>query len=251
MGGGDAGSGEFPRIVWMVWFQGWDQAPRVARSALRSWRDRNPGWTVQALDTVALARFIPADELATIMGTKAPPEALSDLVRFALLHRYGGVWADATTICARPLDEWLGHAASTGFFAFDRPGPDRMIATWFLAAAKGSYVIEAWRRSAAEYWRGRSSRDDYFWPHILFARLFATDEAFRELWERTPRVSARHAFHFGPNAPALFDRPTAVHRAGLRTPPVGVFKLTHKLNGKPEASSLFAALCSFAQQGQA
>lgn len=236
-----------PKIIWVVWFQGWDAAPDVAQAALRSWRDRNPGWTVQSLYMKSLSGFIPADELATIMGTKAPPEALSDLVRLALLHRYGGVWVDATTICARPLDEWLGHAVGTGFFAFDRPGPDRMIATWFLAAEKCSYVVESWRRSAAEYWRGRSSRDDYFWAHKLFGELYTTDDAFREIWDRTPRISARHPFHFGPNAQALLERPTVAHLDALRAPPVGVFKLTHKFEAEPPSSSLFATVCNFAR----
>jgi hypothetical protein len=52
-----------------------------------------------------------------------------------LLRRHGGVWADATCYCLQPLAEWLpSKLAPAGFFAFDRPAPDRMLASWFLAA---------------------------------------------------------------------------------------------------------------------
>ena len=107
-----------------------------------------------------------------ILSTNAPREALSDLVRLELLHRYGGVWGDATTVCAKPLDGWLNQYARHGFFAFDRPGPDRMISTWFLAAHKGSYIVERWRDAAARYWRDRIERDEIVAGYIIFSSEF-------------------------------------------------------------------------------
>ena len=99
-----------PRIVWMLWLQGWDQAPDVARAALASWLGRNPGWRVHAIDRAALDQFLPISVLAAIFGTPKEPEALSDQIRLELLARYGGVWVDATALCARPLDAWLPAA---------------------------------------------------------------------------------------------------------------------------------------------
>lgn len=57
----------------------------------------------------------------------------------------GGVWADATLWCARPLDDWLEPSCRTaGFFGYDRPAADRPIATWFLAAAADSRIASLW-----------------------------------------------------------------------------------------------------------
>jgi Capsular polysaccharide synthesis protein len=36
--------------IWMLWLQGWDNAPAIVRACLESWRGRNPGWRVEALD---------------------------------------------------------------------------------------------------------------------------------------------------------------------------------------------------------
>ena len=75
--------------------------------------------------------------------------ARSDLLRLALLERHGGVWADATLWCARPLDAWIDDAtAPTGFFAYTQPTRDRPADNWFLAAAPGSRIISRWRSEA-------------------------------------------------------------------------------------------------------
>ena len=34
-----------------------------------------------------------------------------------------------------PLDEWLSPKTEGRFFAFSKPRPDRMLSSWFLAAA--------------------------------------------------------------------------------------------------------------------
>ena len=47
-----------PRIVWLLWFQGWDSAPDVARRVRQSWEDLNPGWEVRALDDTTLPKYI-------------------------------------------------------------------------------------------------------------------------------------------------------------------------------------------------
>ena len=243
----DTARGYPPKIIWMLWLQGWDQAPEVARIARRNWARCNPGWKLQALDRTSLAHFLPADILEKIFCISKPAEALSDQIRLELLHRYGGVWADATTICARPLNDWLAQAMPHGFFAFSSPGPDRMISTWFLAAEKGSRIVEHWRAASWAYWQGRQDRDSYFWVHELFAAIHAQDAGVRALWGATPAISARNSFHFGPEADSLKQKPAPEIEADLADPPVPVFKLTHKFATPLGPESLFARLCAFAE----
>lgn len=202
---------------------------------------------MQCLDARTLPYFLPSEILTPILSKPKEAEALSDQIRLELLHRYGGVWADATTICAKPLDEWLPAAMPEGFFAFARPGPDRMISTWFLAAEKGAYLVEAWREASWTYWSDRLERDSYFWVHQLFSSLYESDPSFRELWDRTPQVSAVHRFHFGPNSPDLVAAAPDDIEDALAAPPMPVFKLTHKLELVPDTSSLHSRICEFAE----
>lgn len=246
------GVAHFPRVIWTLWLQGWSSAPEMPRACLESWRNRNPDWIVHALDERTLSNFIPRDRLEQILRTpRNEIEALSDRIRIELLSRYGGVWVDATTLCARPLDEWLPLHMSEGFFAFDKPGPDRMLASWFLAAEKGSYLVDPWRRRTVQYWHARRTRsDDYFWFHRLFAEGCAADPEFRRTWNAVPKVSAVHLFHFGPMDDRLMGPADARHREGLKNPPAPVFKLSHKQTRQVEEGSVAELLCQHALTGE-
>lgn len=244
---GEIKRGYPPKIIWMLWLQGWETAPLIARACRKTWENRNSGWVVQALDLANIGDFLPKAIVESMLATPKQPEALSDQIRLELLHRYGGVWADATTMCAVPLDDWLADAMPCGFFAFARPGPDRMVSTWFLAAEKGSYMLGQWRSAAAEYWAGRTERDHYFWVHRLFAAVYDADPCFRELWDETPEISAAHPFHFGPNSAELLAPAPAGLDDLLKNPPAPVFKLTHKFESEPAEDSLFASLCRRAE----
>lgn len=239
-----------PKVIWMLWLQGWDNAPSVALASRASWTNRNPGWCVHALDQSSLTRFLPEGDVVRLLDVDKPAEALSDQIRLELLNRYGGVWADATTICARPLDDWLSDSMPHGFIALSRPGPDRMISTWFLAAEKGSEIVESWRYAAKAYWTGRKKSESYFWVHELFAKCHAAEQGFRELWDASPAIPAANPFHFGPESPALKEAPHSGIETDLADLQVPVFKLTHKFAQMPGPSSLFARLCRFATQPQ-
>lgn len=231
----------------MLWLQGWDNAPQVAQASRTSWQRFNPGWVVQCLDLRTLKHFLPPDVVEAILGKPKEPEALSDQIRLELLHRYGGVWADATTICAAGLDGWLPEAMPAGFFAFANPGPDRLVSTWFIAAEKGAYIIDRWREASWAYWSERVERDSYFWVHALFGSVYENDPSFQALWDRTPQFSAVHRFHFGPNSSELFAAAPDDIDSALADPPAPVFKLTHKLDMVPETGSLFPRICEFAE----
>lgn len=204
------------------------------------------------MDEGAVRAGLPAAEIDWIFATREEVPALSDRIRIALLRQHGGVWADATAMCARPLDEWLPDRLSTGFFAFERPGPFRMLASWFLAAAPDNFIVQRWREACIQYWDGRARCDgDYFWFHEAFEALYATDPAFKDEWDATPKLPGDHLFHFKPDSSAaLLTRPiTEEYVAALRSPPQPVFKLTNKLLGEIAPNSLLEHLIAFGAGG--
>ncbi len=240
-----------PRTIWTLWLQGWAHAPETAQACLASWRRLNPGWRVLALDRTALDDWLPAATLAAFDAAPKQPEALSDQIRVELLYRHGGVWADATAMCARPLDQWLAAHMPNGFFAFEGLDAERMLASWFLAAAPHAHIITIWRAHVGAYWRGRSTRDDYYWLHKSFAAAYAADPQFRRCWDETPRLPAAHRLHFGPDSERLRAPATSDDIAALTAPPSPVFKLTHKLAGPLAPDSLLEALHRFGQGNRA
>jgi hypothetical protein len=237
-----------PGPIWMLWLQGWDAAPEVVRAARASWERRNPGLPLRALDGDDWRDHVPAQDAARI--ARAPqPVVLSDLLRLELLHHHGGVWADATTICATPLGDWLPERLAHGFVAFARPGPDRPLSNWFLAAPPGDPTIAALRERAIAHWQGRDELDDYFWFHRCFADLLADDAAVAERWAASDPLSSapsEHRFHFSPGDPRLATWPSVEHLDALASgdhPPV--FKLTHKGIEDCGPGSLLESLIAF------
>lgn len=212
----------YNRTVWMLWLQGEEDAPELVKACIASWRRHNPDWDIRVLTESDLAELWATDEDRQI-AQKMSRQALSDLVRLTLLTKEGGVWADATCLCMMPLENWLPAFMARGFFAFDRPGNDRPVASWFLAAKQDSYITHAWLDAVRKVWsletvKGADGiekaarlikllpkegplwrqeafwRDNdmlpYFWVHYLFDLLLHRDQKFRRIWANVPKFSA-------------------------------------------------------------
>jgi hypothetical protein len=227
------------RTIWSVWFQGLRNAPYVVRKCHESWLARNPGWRVVCLDETSWPEFASVDYGAGNIA-RLSAQQRSDLLRLDLLARYGGVWADSTCFCTQPLDDWLPGSTGSGFFAFSRPGPDRVISSWFLAADPGNVLAHRLFEQMLNYWAGTAFRQDkrqatgkalatllrhspqtrawwfsapirdllaitpYYALHYGFEKLVRADLQCAEIWRRTPKISA--------------DGPHRLYRAGLLGP---------------------------------
>ena len=124
-----------PKVVWMYWEQGWDSAPAVVRECRRSWEHHNPDWEIRCLDGATASEYFDLESWVPgaagprwvwslrrtacntygrlrhrrlrlrMVGTRTlSVQGRSNILRIHLLARYGGVWADATLWCHRPLD---------------------------------------------------------------------------------------------------------------------------------------------------
>lgn len=215
-----------PKTIWMYWSQGWENAPEIVKQCRYSWVLMNPGWDVVALDADLVSGYVDMSDL--LAGKDIGHAAYSDVLRLHLLHKFGGVWVDATTVCAKPLDHWLPPLMQSGFFAFARPRPDRLVATWFLASEPSGLVSGLWLDLVRRYWREVERADHYFWCHYLFAYGFSHDSVFAAGWAVTPQISAYACMQAQP-----MSRPTQPEDeviAGLKGGRVPVYKLNHHLS---------------------
>ncbi len=211
------------KIVWMMWLQGEEHAPRLVRQCIKSWRKYNPSWEIIVLDKKNLSSFV---ELPTGIAERVDeisPASFSDIVRINLMAQHGGVWADATCLCRKSLDAWIWPMVRKGFFAFAKPAPDREISSWFLASVSDGEMASRFRDGVNQLWLGTPNltagkvdevqeflRDmksvsppwlqkdfwlnrtyvPYFWFHYLFAFLISNDNSMRDGWNEMPKVSA-------------------------------------------------------------
>lgn len=216
---------ELPGKIWMLWFQGWHQAPFLQKQCLRSWQLYNPHWEVNAISNDDLPTVLEEDFEVYRKLVQDNPDTLqvqgqSDLLRFFILKRHGGVWADSTMLCRRPLDEWLRDTMVAGFFAFgpeDSPylmGPSVPLVSSFLAAAPGHPIVVSALRRFVSYWElkpeGVGGPLGYFWSHWIVGRSVGIAELCEgsdhgdpeaiERWQLMPKRTGE----YGKPGPNLF-----------------------------------------------
>ncbi len=263
-------NGDVPRRIWTLWIQGPDHMPAIPRACIDSWRRSNPGWDVKLLTAANLCEW--ADPvLCHPKAQSLRPEKLSNLARLNLLATRGGVWVDATCYCMRPLDDWLPGLLGSGFFAFERPGPDRLISSWFLAGAPDGHIQrrmwselrsyylnhspsdDGWRRftrGRLERVANRNSRTTRLWflppfpqlgimPyhsfHYMFNRLTRTDPTFHSIWQRTAKVSADGPHRLQSHGLGLPPSPEILAEIEQRSVPV------YKLNWRVDPATVPAS----------
>lgn len=173
------------KIIWTLWFQGWDDAPPLVKSCARRLQEMNPDYEIRFLDNESLRSWYPQMAVpASIRGKWLTATAYSNLIRLALLDEYGGVWSDATTWHAKPLSSWLPDVPV--HLNVD-PLPRREIPTWLIASEVGNPLIYEWLWAAERYWEGRSAPHTYHWIDGCYREALAIKEEFQALHDGFPR----------------------------------------------------------------
>jgi hypothetical protein len=216
-----------PRKIWLLWYQGVSEAPFIVRKCIDSWIRENPTWDVIVLDSDNLNKYVNIDLPENIADNLSLAHK-SDLDRLALLSKHGGIWADATTFCTKPLDGWIDDYSESGFFVFYKPGKDRIISNWFIASKKDCQIIIKLYDRLRFYWiknnfdkptkmkrmiilalsiiLNRNKRTTKYWfspivtrllgiyPyyvfHYMFERLVSIDDESKYTWRNTKKISA-------------------------------------------------------------
>jgi hypothetical protein len=166
--------------------------------------------------------------------------AFSERIRMALLETHGGVWADATVYCRRPLDSWLPARMGEGFFAFSKPAPARMVSSWFLAAHTDALLLRQWGQAVRSYWAEHDSKHHYFWLHREFGNCYRRSIEFRRAWDRVPKLSADGPHYFAPYGDRFMRQMSMRAKARLSYGDEPLFKLSHHVSGEAaEAGSAY------------
>jgi hypothetical protein len=215
---------EIPKIIWIFWYQGLSEAPYIVKKCIDSWVKQNPDWEVVVLDKNNLNNYITPEEKLL----NQPLAKQANLIRLQLLYKYGGVWADATTYCMKPIDQWIHDYTASGFFAFYKPGRDRIMSNWFIASKKNSPLILKIQEAYVSFFTTNDFNIDgkvkkkiirffskilnkntktarlwflpfftktlkiypYFIFHYIFEKLVNTDNECKLIWQNTVKISA-------------------------------------------------------------
>ncbi|MEO8362144.1 MAG: glycosyltransferase [Vicinamibacteria bacterium] len=105
-----------PRLIHLIYGL-WSRTGRLpwhCRSVLGAWRRHHPGWTVVLWGRQQGERLVKESfpELWPTYQQLARPAQRCDLLRYLILKRFGGVYADLDLHCRTSVEPWLPSGAA-------------------------------------------------------------------------------------------------------------------------------------------
>jgi mannosyltransferase OCH1-like enzyme len=109
----------FPRVLHFIWLD--DDIPTERQACIDSCIALHPGWDVRIWRSVAdfgLLRnrraFFGADQIAPVPPQGNPHQIRTNVLRFEIMLRFGGVFLDSDITCLKPLDPIIERAECEG-----------------------------------------------------------------------------------------------------------------------------------------
>ena len=199
-----AGNWEVPKIIWSAWLQGTDNAPEMVKACLTSQRVQFSDYEMRVLDLDNYRQWVdlPEDIEEKYRKGRIPPASFSDLVRLAVLKKYGGVWMDATVYCSGFECEALQSRwqrimqSELTLFRYFRKGVAQPVglSTWFVAAVPCQKNVAAVLDMLLAYWRDYDCLVDYYIIHLFMGLSL---RQFPEVMQRMPRENSYHSLLLG------------------------------------------------------
>ena len=89
-----------PKIIHLIWLG--SSLPKLFEKYVQSWRDHHPDWTVKLWleEDVFSFPFVTGDKI----NQSKNHGQRSDIFRYEILYRYGGLYADVDFLCLKPHD---------------------------------------------------------------------------------------------------------------------------------------------------
>jgi hypothetical protein len=175
-------SAKFPVIVWMLWFQGWDNAPEIVLQVRDSWLFHNPDLDLRLLDDNNLKDYIDYE-----LPKDAKLPARSDIIRIILLKKYGGIWADSTLLCLTPINKWIQNVEPCKFWMYHgKNGACTFITSQLILSYPNEYIITKWYDEVMNFWSIPRKDYEYNWMDLLFHELYNNDIKFKNLINEIP-----------------------------------------------------------------
>ena len=175
-----------PKIIWTCWWQGEDNLPPVVKHSIQSIRRHCPDYELRIITADNMQNYIELPDYIMQKHKKGyiTRTQLSDLLRIALLSKYGGLWLDATVFLTAPLPPAILDAP---FFAFHcrelYQGQ-----SWFLKAAAQDAVIVGLKNFMFEYWKHENKMINYFLVYIAFDMVVSANAECAKQWAQTPLI---------------------------------------------------------------
>ena len=198
---------EFPKIIWTMWQQGEAQMPDTVKASMKTIEDfaKRNGCEFHLLTNDNLEHFvdIPKDITEKYKKKELTAAHYSDIVRFSLLYKYGGIWMDATLFVSpyATLKMFEGKFFSLNHPPLDTNKMERTICDYkwsgfFLAGQKGGTHFKHIRDLYIYYVRKYPLFIHYLMMDYFILSEYASNPEFKSLVDKLPVLETAERMWF-------------------------------------------------------
>lgn len=176
--------------VWICWLQGFENAPDIVKCCRNSVYKYLNDFNITEITSDNFEQYVEFPEYilhkwktGIITNTH-----FSDLLRLALLIKYGGLWLDATVMCLSSeipssiLKNDLFMFQHNSFYSFDSALDLREIGNWLIWAKKDNFLLKQTQRLLCLTWETEPDLCDYYVFHYCFSIVV---HHYPSLWAKT------------------------------------------------------------------
>lgn len=184
------------KLIWMVWLQNINNAPEIVKTCIKSVKNQMKDFTIKILDEKTIFDYISLPEIVIEKWKDGKIENahFSDIVRFSLLSKYGGLWLDCTVFLTERLPSSIFNVP---LFYYSYENDSSMsFGAWFIWSYKSNPIINETLKLLLEYWTNYDFATDYFVTSLLFRIV---SEKNKSISDNIPCVCDRLAHDLAKN----------------------------------------------------
>lgn len=176
--------------IWVMWWQGLNHVPPIVELCINSILRNKGNHPVYFLDKANYKEYIdlPVGLEEKLVG-KNNIAHLTDVIRFGLLSKYGGIWLDATIYVSKPIDGWQLPLYS---IRHESPNPKYVLGGWrwstfMFACAENEVLPKFIFEALLDYFNKHEWLIDYFLLDYMIAIIYNNNKYVKEEIDSFPK----------------------------------------------------------------
>lgn len=200
----DNADGHVPNIIWTCWLQGIEQAPELVKACLASQKRCLSTGEHRALSVDIYHKWVEIPDFIEQKYKKGiiPAALFSDILRLAVLKKYGGIWMDASVLCTgfenevlkEQWDSIMGSELTIPRYYARGAKVATGLSNWFIAARPNNVIISAVYDMLVAYWRDFDCAIDYYMMHLFLGMALKASMCVEN---KMPKLNSRYCFLLG------------------------------------------------------
>ncbi|EMH4162845.1 hypothetical protein RJ498_002102 [Pluralibacter gergoviae] len=230
--------------IWVYWGQGFDNAPPVVQNCLQKLLKNAPSsYETIVLDDSLLDDYITIPDIIQHHLDEGiiSKTHFSDIVRFKLLEKYGGIWIDSTILVDSNFASILKK--NKRFISLKHNNQNIYTSitegkwtSYFIGAPKNSNLARFMSDAFVLYWERNNCLVDYVLVDYLIALAYYRIPAVNEMIEEDERLLGNSRWLLQD----IYDKEISIKYDNvLKNDAVKIYKLSYKIEPPKNSSTYF------------